>query len=410
MGDNKERAFENVTADGKVRKSILVEGEGEPAGRGAKVTLRFTLYLSNDGKEGVKIDSSESRKKGAITFSQGRRKVIAALDAVSATMCVGEKCQVIANSAYAFGTRGLKRKGVPPDADIILDVEMISFEGGEKKKEIADMSPRELFEHAKLYKENGNALFKEVKYEKAMLQYSQCIRYVTSVFFKPKNNEVQEQPIINKEADKSGDVAYDTEQDRGKQMEAEESKTETKTEKSEPESSKDVVESTEDGTKSSENDANHADDRVSNDGFTAAKVALEETEEVIETLDVSTASRESPINFNISPTVESGQVNQDATVTSNGDMEQGVASPENEKSVEGEESRVTETELKLENEKESTEENDDPDEAEVKSLHVTALNNLSLCLVRMEQYKKAVESASVAHRLDPGNSKALYYR
>lgn len=404
MASQKQDALLNVTADGKVTKLKLTEGDGDISGRGAKVTVRYTLHLNDDGKEGSKIDSSENRSNGTLTFTQGRKKVIPALDAVVSTMCAGEKCRVTADSSYAFGRRGLKRKGVPPDADVILQVELVSFEGGEKRKEMADMSPMEMFEQAKVCKENGNALFKEVKYEKAMVQYSQCIRYVANVFFKPKKSKAESAATIDKGKE---DVAVDvtTVKENGA---SDESTSQNKGPAANDGTTQN--EAIESGSMGNDN-GEHAENGASKEGFSEAKVSEEDSEEAIETIDVSTASRsverEKEQNTTANGMETNGNSQDDAHEPTN------IAEPGTEIGEKPAEEKKKEDEAVVLKENEGNvvpDEKHDPNEGEVRTLHVTALNNLSLCLIRMEQYKRAVESASVALEMDSDNSKALYYR
>lgn len=52
----------------------------------------------------------------------------------------------------------------------------------------------------------------------------------------------------------------------------------------------------------------------------------------------------------------------------------------------------------------------DPTEDDVRELHVVCLNNLCLCLLKLEENKKVVELASLSARMDPTNHKPLFYR
>lgn len=356
--DTNDHGEVSVTSDGLVRKTVLTEGEGDPAGRGAKVTIKYTLRRANaeEGEDDV-IDSSDRRPNGTLTFTQGRKKVLPALDVIVPTMRQGEVSKASVASAYAFGARGLPRKKVPPNSSILLDVEMIEFSGGEVKKAINEMTPRERFEEAKVCKEAGNVFFKEAKYEKAMVQYSQCIRYVANVFYKPKA------AVDDK---KNGDDAS-----------AEETVAEGSSNSSEKTDEKD-------------------------EGFTEATVT--EEEEVIETLDVSTATRSDSVE-------EVGSEKSTEGIHANG-VEQEVDAKSEDK---------TENNVKVVNghdadnadtteQKDVDDGGDDPTVEEARALHVTALNNLSLCLVKMEQFKQAVETATMALELDPQSSKAFYHR
>lgn len=350
----------SVTSDGLVQKTIVTEGDGDPAGRGAKVTIKYTLRRtgSAQGDDDV-IDSSDRRPNGTLTFTQGRKKVISALDVVVPTMRRGEIAKATVAAPYAFGARGLPRKKVAPNSSILLEVEMIDFSGGEVKKTIKEMTPRERFEEAKVCKEAGNVLFKVVKYEKAMRQYSQCIRYAANVFYKPEASEDHK--------DSTGD-----------------------------DSAKETV------TKSPDNTAETTED--DDKGFTEATIT--EGNEVIETLDVSTATSglpeehtDSEKSSEVSHANGTGLENKEDSEEKDGNGVQATNGHES--------NTVNATESKAEGDQDGR---DDPTVEEVSALHVTALNNLSLCLVKMEQYKQAVETATMALQIDPQSSKAFFYR
>lgn len=354
-GDNNNIA---VTPDGLIRKTILTEGEGDPAGRGAKVTVKYKLKRTESTNDDEVIDASDRRPNGTLTFTQGRKKVLPALDVIVPTMKRGEVAKAIVGPTYAFGSRGLPRKGVAPDTSIHLEVELVDFAGGEIKKSLPDMTPRERLEEAKACKEAGNVLFKEAKYEKAMIQYSQCIRYVANVF-------------------------YDDGASQGRKS-----------------NNKELA----NGEKNNKSDA--ADVKgEGEEGFTEAVVKddddeKEEEEEAVETLDVSTATSSS--------------------VQDKGDTNSKAVSEGGDDRVEAHEGDGKTNDADLTNGHQESDQNptededeasqDNPSKEEVQSLHVTVLNNLSLCLVKMEQYKQAVETASLALQLDPESSKAYYHR
>lgn len=347
----------SVTSDGLVRKTIVKEGEGDPAGRGAKVTIKYTLRRAGSpAGNGDVIDSSDRRPNGTLTFTQGRKKVLPALDVIVPTMRRGEISKATVGPSYAFGVRGLPRKKVPPNCSILLEVEMIEFSGGEVKKPIKEMTPRERFEEAKVCKEAGNVFFKEVKYEKAMMQYTHCIRYAANVFYKRDDSDDRK-------------------------------------ENSDDASSKQAA---------TEGSGNLSEKTEKDEGFTEATVT--EEEEVVETLDVSTATRGEPAEEadDRKPTQAT-----DANGVEPDDKTQSEDKTGNEVNVANEHDVNSAGSVEQKDEDDGK---DDPTEDEARALHVTALNNLSLCLVKMEEFKQAVEAATMALQLDPQSSKAFYHR
>lgn len=395
----------DLSEDGALSKTILVEGEGEEAGRGARVAVRYALYLP-DEKGSTPFDSSVKRKDGILEFTLGRKKVIPALELVAQSMKLGEKCKAKAEAPYAFGSRGLKRKGVLPNSTIFMEVEMVRFEGGEKKKTLADMSPNERFEEAKTCKETGNTFFKEQKYDKALTQYTQGIRYLSNVFYKPssalpsrvdksvgnsstKSTSQEEVPEENGKADEGGfdeaqviDAEGQDDADVSAEQDAEQLvKKPAQVTTTEP---LPII------TNGDEKTENGTADAGKSDTEQAIKRGSEETE-VVETVDISTATA----------VVTENNVN--SQLPENGVPDEGAATGEAENGSTSQPSASADAE-------ENVPESDDPEEEEVRALHVTTLNNLSLCFVKLENYKRAVETASFALKIDPTSSKALYYR
>lgn len=426
-----------LTTDNKLLKIILVEGDGPKAGRGAKVAIKYSLRLSEE-LDTEPFDSSSRRPDGVLEFTLGRRKVIPALEIAAQNMKLGEKCRVKAAANYAFGSKGLKRKGVPPDATVYLEVEMIRFEGGEKKKPFSEMTPSERFEMAKNCKEQGNSLFKELKYDRAMTQYSQCIQYLANVFLKsnssresPSESDRKPQENTEKSKQANGDnqlqsVQEATTEEQHPQPEQEEGFEEAQI--------RDDEHQTQNGISASNTQQGVASDETQPDTQHQSASQSANVDEEITTLDISTATTEkisdepppgpqaASSNNDGEEGAEAGKVS-DTTNEANGEpkTEGGQAKVDHgseQKGIRaggGEESGKQEGDGSVPSKVEDTSSVDEepesgPTKAEVASLHVTTLNNLSLCLLKLEQYKRAVESASLALNVEPSNSKALYYR
>lgn len=395
----------DLTENGALVKTILVEGEGEEAGRGAKVSVRYALRLE-EGEGCEPFDSSVKRKEGLLEFTLGKKKVIPALEIVAQSMKQGEKCSARSEAPYAFGARGLKRKGVLPNTPIYLEVEMVRFEGGETMKPIADMSPAEVFEQAKACKENGNNFFKEQKFDKALVQYSQGIRYLSNVFYKPSSGLPRQD---GKEVAKSAVKDTTPSADEQKIEEKEEGFVEAEVVDTQEQSSGNVVvkQNAEAGLESS--DVSEALPNVSNSGEgTEGGGDINEPRHVLNDGQDSGADEEEEddpiVTIDATKTIVQtivGEGTSDSLVGENGVQDSGADSAD----AYGEQDEKPSTGVA-----EDAQGSDDPGEAEVRALHVTTLNNLSLCFVKLENYKRAVESASFALKMDPTSSKALYYR
>lgn len=359
---------EDLTHDGALLKTILTPApeDASPATRGAKVSLRYSLHLTDD-IDTPALDSSTKRRDGLLTFTLGKNKVVPALELVAQSMRKGECCVVRVAPAYTLGLRSLRKRGVDKGRELYLYVEMVEVDGGERVKGMLEMTSKERFEHAAVCKEVGNGFFKEQKFDKALAQYRMAIRYLANVFYKVDGRDGGEEDELKK--GKDGFVEATDE-------EGEEGEEETRGE--------DVDKANDESSEGAENMNGNAVDVDT------------KHEEEVEEIDMSTA-------------LHSQEDSQDAENGEGSEEEVEQASNREGKEKEEKEEGEEQTADKVEEDEERLGA-DDPEEKEVRSLHVTTLNNLSLCFVKLENYRQAVESASTALKLDSESSKALYYR
>lgn len=102
---------------------VLRPGTGAIAVPGDTVNVHYTGWLST----GAKFDSSHDRGK-PLSFALGAGRVIKGWDSGVAGMKVGEHRQLRIPAALGYGARGAGGV-IPPDADLVFDVELVSIHG-----------------------------------------------------------------------------------------------------------------------------------------------------------------------------------------------------------------------------------------------------------------------------------------
>jgi peptidylprolyl isomerase len=91
--------------------------------KGNTVSVHYTGWLNDNGKEGKQFDSSVSRGT-PFTFTVGIGQVIKGWDIGVLQMKEGEKIRLFIPADLAYGVRGAPG-AIPPNANLIFDVELI---------------------------------------------------------------------------------------------------------------------------------------------------------------------------------------------------------------------------------------------------------------------------------------------
>ncbi|XP_022871767.1 peptidyl-prolyl cis-trans isomerase FKBP62-like [Olea europaea var. sylvestris] len=168
------KTVSEITSDKKVLKKILKEGEGyEKPNDGAIVQVKLIGKLQ-DGTVFVKKGYDE---EPPFEFRVDEEQVIEGLDRAVKTMKKGEIALVTVQPEYAFGPSESPQElaVIPGNSTVSYEVEMVSFV---KEKESWDMSTPEKIEVAGKKKDEGNALFKTGKYERASKRYEKAVKLI----------------------------------------------------------------------------------------------------------------------------------------------------------------------------------------------------------------------------------------
>lgn len=99
-------------------------GTGATAAAGQRVSVHYTGWLFNDGKQGNKFDSSKDRGQ-PFMFGLGGGQVIKGWDQGVQGMQVGGVRRLIIPAALGYGARGAGG-AIPPNATLLFEVELLA--------------------------------------------------------------------------------------------------------------------------------------------------------------------------------------------------------------------------------------------------------------------------------------------
>lgn len=108
--------------DSGLKYQDLVEGDGEAAGVGQRVTVHYTGWLEN----GEKFDSSRDRNDPFV-FPLGRGHVIKGWDLGVQGMRVGGSRRLTIPPQLGYGARGAGGV-IPPNAILVFEVELLGIQ------------------------------------------------------------------------------------------------------------------------------------------------------------------------------------------------------------------------------------------------------------------------------------------
>ena len=98
-------------------------GSGAEAVAGTHISVHYTGWLFNDGKQGAKFDSSKDRGQ-PFDFPLGAGHVIKGWDEGFAGMKVGGVRKLTIPPELGYGARGAGA-AIPPNATLLFEVELL---------------------------------------------------------------------------------------------------------------------------------------------------------------------------------------------------------------------------------------------------------------------------------------------
>ncbi|MBU1255324.1 FKBP-type peptidyl-prolyl cis-trans isomerase [Patescibacteria group bacterium] len=118
--DSSQQKFKEIT---ELSAEIMRQGDGQEAKKGDKVTVHYVGVL----EDGTKFDSSLDRGQ-PFTFDLGAGQVIRGWDLGVAGMKIGEVRRIYIPSEFGYGETGTPGGPIPPNANLIFEVELLGVE------------------------------------------------------------------------------------------------------------------------------------------------------------------------------------------------------------------------------------------------------------------------------------------
>jgi len=109
-----------------VSKEIISAGSGFSPQKGQKISVHCTGFLELPGQPLKKFWSTRDKNE-PFSFQVGLGKVIRGWDEGFLTMKLGEKAKLHLTSDYAYGEAGFPSWGIPSNAPLMFEVEILSI-------------------------------------------------------------------------------------------------------------------------------------------------------------------------------------------------------------------------------------------------------------------------------------------
>ncbi|KAL0622605.1 Peptidyl-prolyl cis-trans isomerase FKBP5 [Plecturocebus cupreus] len=130
-------------------------------------------YLHLEGRCGGRVFDC---RDVAFTVGEGEdHDIPIGIDKALEKMQREEQCILHLGPRYGFGEAGKPKFGIEPNAELIYEVTLKSFE---KAKESWEMDTKEKLEQAAIVKEKGTLYFKGGKYVQAVIQYGKIVSWL----------------------------------------------------------------------------------------------------------------------------------------------------------------------------------------------------------------------------------------
>ncbi|GLC34613.1 hypothetical protein PLESTM_000217400 [Pleodorina starrii] len=178
-----------VTPDRGVLKKVLEAGESDDKpSLHARCLIHYVGYLASSGEVFMNTRTDrETEDPTVVVAGRTAASQETGLCLAAASMTRGERALVyICDPAYGYGALGsFSFPAVPPNSQLVYEVEMINWEGIEETDNDRDRGSllfEERLERAERRREAGNEQFKEGRYKEALAKYALALSYLDEDF------------------------------------------------------------------------------------------------------------------------------------------------------------------------------------------------------------------------------------
>ncbi|XP_048038991.1 peptidyl-prolyl cis-trans isomerase FKBP8 isoform X2 [Megalobrama amblycephala] len=176
----------DVLGNGQLRKKVLEPGAGPDSRpqRGQNVTIHLKTSLT----DGTVVEELPN-----LCFTLGDGDVLQGLDLTVQLMEMGEKALIEAGAKYTYGALGSSTPAVPPDADLILEVQLLSADDA---PDLELMPPLERISLANRKRERGNVHYQRGDYAFAVNSYGIALQ-ITEASSRVDISQQEEEELLD---------------------------------------------------------------------------------------------------------------------------------------------------------------------------------------------------------------------
>lgn len=174
--------WEDLVADGSVRKRIVVPGTGEQPKLHSNCLVHYVGRLQATGE--IFFDTRQEKQGEPVTVVAGRDCVLTerCLCLAVAAMRVGETCELESDAAHGYGATGrFSFPSVPPAAALRYELQLVGMQPATEKP-MSEMFYEERVEAAQRQRLQANDIFAAGRFEEALRAYLVALTYVEEDF------------------------------------------------------------------------------------------------------------------------------------------------------------------------------------------------------------------------------------